>query len=74
MPRSYYAASHLNERYADSGRSARQIHVFASRAARDQFVADSPTSSHAVNTTRIEIRASKLTRAERERADFQSAD
>ena len=30
--RYYYAATHLNERFANSGKTARKIHAFASRA------------------------------------------
>ena len=61
--RYHYAATHLNERYANSGATARRIHVFATKAGRDRFVRDYVTNDCEA------VRYAALSRAEREAAD-----
>lgn len=60
--RHYYAATNLNERYANSGKTARQVIAFASRALRDRYVANYPTPDCEA------LGAHELSRSEREEA------
>lgn len=60
----FYAASHLNERSASTGNTARRVHAFATTAERDQFVANYPTNDCEA------VKARDLSVRERQRADF----
>jgi hypothetical protein len=63
----FFAATNLNARSARTGKSARTVHAFATRAERDEFVANYPTADCEA------IRAADLTQTEREFAEFRAA-